>query len=92
METFRKESQARSQDFLEGGLHKHARVGGSGGMLPQENVEIRCSEIASEAILGQKQSRSSYMARGELHPIFGCPHDFEFPREKLLRLAEQQLG
>ena len=39
-------------------------------MLPQE---IRCSEIASEAILGQKQSRSSYMARGILHPIFGCP-------------------
>ena len=33
-------------------------------MLPQE-----CSEIASEAILGQKQSRSSYMARGVLHPI-----------------------
>ena len=31
------------------------------------------SEIASEAILGQKQSRSSYMAHGVLHPIFGCP-------------------
>ena len=31
--------------------------------------EIRCSEIVSEAILGQKQSRSSYMARGALHPI-----------------------
>ena len=32
-------------------------------MLPQEIFEIRCSEIseiASEAILGQKQSRSSY--------------------------------
>jgi len=29
-------------------------------MLPQE---IRCSEIASGAILGQKQSRSSYLAR-----------------------------
>ena len=37
-------------------------------------LEIRCSEIASEAILGQKQSCSSYMARGVLHPIFGCPH------------------
>ena len=23
--------------------------------------------------MGQKQSRSSYMARGVLHPIFGCP-------------------
>ena len=32
-------------------------VGGSGGMLPQE---IRCSEIASGAIFGQKQSRSNY--------------------------------
>ena len=29
---------------------------------------IRCSEIASEAILEQKQSRSSYMTRGVLHP------------------------
>ena len=41
-------------------------------MLPQEILEIRCSEIASEAILGQKQSCSSYMACGVLHPIFGC--------------------
>ena len=46
-----------------------ARLKGSGGMLPQD----RCSEIASEAILGQKLSRSSsvrYVARGVL---FGCP-------------------
>ena len=28
---------------------------------------------ASEAILGQKQSRWRYMARGALHPIFDCP-------------------
>ena len=41
-------------------MHKHARLGGSGGMLPQEILEIRCSEIASEATLEQKQSRSSY--------------------------------
>ena len=35
-----------------------------------ENIlEIGCSEIASEAILGQKQGRSSYMARGVLYPI-----------------------
>ena len=39
--------------------HKHVSLGGSGGMLPQDIFgEIRCSEIASEAILGQKQSRS----------------------------------
>ena len=42
-------------------------------MLPQEILEIRCSEIASEVILGQKQSPSSYMARGVFHPIFGFP-------------------
>ena len=52
-------------------MHKHERPGGSGGMLPQETL---CSEIASaEAILGQKQSPSSYMVRGASHPIFGCP-------------------
>ena len=52
---------------------KHARLEGYGGMLPQEILEIRCSEIASEANLGQKQSRSSFMACGVLHPIFDCP-------------------
>ena len=51
-------------------MHKHARLGRSRGMLPQE---IRCSEIASEVIFEQKQSRSSYIAHGVLHPIFGCP-------------------
>ena len=76
-------------------MPKHARLGGLGASL-----EIRCSEIASEAILGQKQSRSSYMARGVLHPIFGCPRmdyfavpaDLEFPRKKVLRLTKQQVG
>ena len=37
-------------------------------------LEIRSSEIASEAILEQKQSRSSYMAQRVLHPIFSCPY------------------
>ena len=40
---------------------------------PSKILEIRCSEIVSEAILGQKQSRS-YMGRVILHPIFVCPH------------------
>ena len=35
-------------------------------------LEIICSEILSEAILGQKHSRSDYMARRVLYPIFGC--------------------
>ena len=44
-------------------MYKQAcKTRGSGG--------IRRSEIASEAILGQKQSRSSYMAPGVL---FVCP-------------------
>ena len=41
-------------------------------MLPRKFLEIRCSEISSEAILGQKQCRSSYMAREVLDEIFGC--------------------
>ena len=41
---------------------------------PRKCLEIRCSEVASEEILGQKQSSSSsvrYMARGVLYPVFG---------------------
>ena len=44
-----------------------------GHALPGKFLEIRWSEIASEAILGQKHSHTSYMARGVLHPIFACP-------------------
>ena len=50
--------------------------GGLGACFPRKFLEIRGSEIASEAILGQKQSRSSsirYMARRVLYLIFGCP-------------------
>ena len=55
-------------------LPKYARLGGGlGACSPRKLLEIRCSEIASVAILGQKQGRSSYMAHGVLHPIFGCP-------------------
>ena len=34
--------------------------GGLGGCSPRKFLEIRCSEIASGATFGQKQSRSSY--------------------------------
>ena len=51
-------------------MYKHTRLGGSGGMPCQK---IRCSKIASEAILGQKQSRSSHIVRGVLHSIIDCP-------------------
>ena len=52
-------------------MHKHVRLGGIWGHTPSEKLEIRCSEIASEAILEQKQSCSSYMAHRVLHPFFG---------------------
>ena len=53
-------TQARSQDFQTGGLHeclmcmyvcmhKHAELGGSGGMLPQEKLDA-LHEIASETM------------------------------------------
>ena len=45
-------------------MYKHARLVGSEGVLPQEIfLETRCSEIASEVTLGQKQNHSNYMAR-----------------------------
>ena len=56
-------------------MHKRARLGKSGGMIPQGNfAKIRCFEIVSEAIFGQKQSGSSYMGRRVLLEIFGCPY------------------
>ena len=58
-------------------------------------LEIRCSEIASEAILGQKQSRSSYMARASFWLsmyAFAMPVDIKFQQEKVLSLAEHQVG
>ena len=54
-------------------IHKRARPGGLdlGVCSPRKNFEIRCSEIGSEVILGQKQSHSNYIARGVLDRIFG---------------------
>ena len=73
-------------------ISKQARkTRGSGGCSPRKFLEIRCSEVASGAIFGQKQSRSSYyfiQFLAVLH-AFAKPADFKFPREKVLRLAEQ---
>ena len=70
-----------------------------GACSPRKFLEIISSEIASEAILGQKQSCSSYMACRVLTPIFDCPYMHllsqltpEFLRKKILRLAKQQVG
>ena len=60
---------------------------GGGACSPRKFFEIGCSEISSEAILGQKQSRSSCMARGVLHPIFGCPC-----MHSLSQLADLEFG
>ena len=54
---------------------------------PRKFLEIRCSDVAFEAILGQKQSHSSCMVHGVLRPIlasmfaFAKPADFKFSRE-----------
>ena len=55
--------------------------------------KIGCSEIAPEAIM------STYMACIVLHPVFAChiwtfakPAHIEFPGDKVLWLAEQQVG
>ena len=62
-----------------------------GGCSPRKFLEIRCSEVASGAIFGQNQSRSSYYFIQFLSVVhaFAKPADFKFPREKVLRLAEQ---
>ena len=68
-------------------IHKHPSM-----LSPKEFLEIRCSEIASEAILGQKQSRSSYVHGSRsiasnfclFMYAFAKPAEFEFLREKVL--------
>ena len=66
------------------------------GIIPQE---IFLKLDALRLLLRSFWDRNRiYMARGQLHPIFGCPcfakpADLEFSlREKVLQLAEQQAG
>ena len=49
-------------------IHKHA---GLGACSPRKLLEVKCSDIASWVIRGQKQSRNSYIAHRVLH---GCPY------------------
>ena len=61
-------------------IYKHAKnEGRSGGMLLQA-LKIRCSEIASQTIVGQKQSHNSYMAYRILLPLFGCTYTHAFAK------------
>ena len=64
---------------------------GSGDAPPRKFLKIRCSEIASGVIFGQKKSLSSYyfiQFSAVLH-AFAKPADLKFPREKILKLAKQ---
>ena len=72
-------------------MHKHARVGGSGGMLPEEILEIRCFE----AVLGQKESRivATWLIKYCIQ--FLAMHllklaDIKFSREKVLRFQNSR--
>ena len=69
---------------------RKTRGGVWGDAPPRKFLEIRCSEIASGAIFGQKQRCSSYyfiQFLAVLH-VFAKPADFKFQREKVLRSAE----
>ena len=49
-------------------------------MLLKEMLKIRCSQIASEAILEQKQRCSTYMVHRVLRPVFACPYVWTFAK------------
>ena len=77
-------------------MHKHARLGGSGGMLPQEILD------ALRLLLRPFWDRSRALVATWLVEYciqflacaFAKPADFGFPRGKVLslRLAEQQVA
>ena len=80
-------------------MHKHARLGGVGTCFPRKILEMRCSEIASEAIWDKTRAVvATWLMKYciQFLPVHICicykPADFEFPREKVLRLGEQQVG
>ena len=59
---------------------KHAHARGSGGMLPQENLHIRCSEIVSEATFGPLQlSLLSVHLRIYDSNSYARPHAMQWP-------------
>ena len=71
--------------ILEEGLHGYLYACMVWGHAPP--IKFLCSEIAAEAILGQKQSHSSYMHGsrsiasnlGLFMCVFTKPADFKFP-------------
>ena len=81
--------EACSKDFQKVGyMHEHARLEGSGGMLPHEK-KIRCSGIAF-----QDRNRAvvaSYVVCRVSHPVFCLyllvtkPADIKFLQEQVVR-------
>ena len=95
--------EAHSQEFYKRGymgvwsVCMHAWACKTKACSPRKVFEIRYSEIVSEAILGQKQSYSSYMVRWVLHPLFGSPcmhllSQLTSNFHERIKLAEQQVG
>ena len=56
-------------------MQKHAIVVGLGTSCPRKFLENRCSEVASEAIWGQKQNCSSLHGSQGI-AVFSCPYIF----------------
>ena len=69
-------------------MHKHARLGGSGDMLPPGKFY---KLDALRLLLGPFWDRSRAVVATWLSRYAFKPADFEFPREKVLKLAEQQV-
>ena len=95
-----------SEDFTIKNTIKYVHVNNDfnyDSVIPYSNANVHVPqisggliEIASEAILEQKQSCSSYMAHRVLHPSFSCPYMHLLSQVTLnfhkRWLAEQQVG
>ena len=76
-------------------LHKHTRLGGSGGMLPEEILEIRCSEMLLRPFWDRSTAILVTWLGSTASAIFSCmsmyaftkPVDFKFSRTKVARTA-----
>ena len=73
-------------------MHKHARLGGSGGMLP---LEIFHKLDALRLLLRPFWDRSKtivalYMAPNVLHPIFGCLYNYAFVKASWHRISMKE--
>ena len=80
-------------------MHKHARVSGSGSMLPQCR-KLDALRLLLRPFLDKSRAVVATCTWLAEYIVFDCPctyaftkpADFECPREKVVRLAEQQVG